>query len=99
MGANHGDHLKVNYGSLEEAANAIMTEAKHLRVDMEKVQAKIRSVSEIWDGEAHQAYSQAQVAWDQKADDLQNRLLSIAGEVRVASGNYSATDLRAAKMF
>lgn len=99
MGANNGDHLKVNYGSLEEAAAAITTEATNLRLDMEKVQAKIRSVSEIWDGDAKEAYSQAQVAWDQKADDLQNRLLSIAGEVRVASGNYSATDLKASRMF
>ncbi|MEU2724819.1 WXG100 family type VII secretion target [Streptomyces smyrnaeus] len=99
MSANHGDHLKVTYASLDDAADAIMREAKHLRQDLEKLQRKIRSVSSLWEGEAHQAYLKVQHQWDVKADDLQNRLLSIAGEVRIASGNYNATDIKASKMF
>ncbi|MEU3191977.1 WXG100 family type VII secretion target [Streptomyces sp. NPDC006992] len=99
MGYNNGDHLKVTYSSLDAAADAIMKEAKQLRADMERVQQKVRSVSEIWEGEGQKAYQQAQHGWDQKADDIQNRLLAIAAEVRQASGTYLAGDKRAAAMF
>ncbi|MFI8854347.1 WXG100 family type VII secretion target [Streptomyces sp. NPDC053499] len=99
MGYNNGDHLKVTYSSLEAAADAIMKEAKNLRADMERVQQKVRSVSEIWEGEGQQAYQRAQHGWDQKADDIQNRLLAIAAEVRQAGGQYRKVDKRAAAMF
>ncbi|UNZ17058.1 WXG100 family type VII secretion target [Streptomyces sp. 891-h] len=99
MGYNNGDHLKVTYSSLEAAADAIMKEAKNLRADMEKVQQKVRSVSEIWEGEGQQAYQQAQHGWDQKADDIQNRLLAIAAEVRRAGHLYLAGDKRGRALF
>ncbi|GEB53902.1 MULTISPECIES: WXG100 family type VII secretion target [Streptomyces] len=99
MGANDGDHLKVRYSSLEAAASAITTEANQLRADLDAVQAKIRSALEVWAGDAQEAYDTVQRAWDAKANDLQNRLIVIANEVRNSSDHYSGTDRRAAKFF
>lgn len=91
--------MKVTYAALESAADDIQTQAKALRADLEEIQQAVKSVSEVWEGEAKQTYDQAQHTWDQKADHMQNLLMNIAAEIRVASGDYSATDQKAAGMF
>ncbi|MET7641761.1 WXG100 family type VII secretion target [Streptomyces sp. NPDC005438] len=97
--AHDPSQLTVTYSSLEEAAQQIQTEAKHLRKDLEDIQAAIRQVDDVWEGEAKTVYRQVQHTWDLKADHLQNVLLSIAAELKVASGDYRATDKKAAGLF
>jgi 6 kDa early secretory antigenic target len=91
--------LKVTYSSLEEAANDIQTQAGLLRADLEDIQQEVKKVADVWKGEAHDAYTQVQHTWDAKANDIQNLLINIAAEIRMASGDYSATDKKAAGMF
>ncbi|GAB2821431.1 WXG100 family type VII secretion target [Streptomyces sp. NPDC054796] len=93
------NQLVVTYGSLEQAAASIQQQGNQLRGDLEEIQGWVRQVADVWQGEAKEAYDRVQHTWDQKADHLHNVLLSIAAEVRVASGDYSATDKKAAQMF
>ena len=56
-------------------------------------------VSANWEGEAQTQYNTMQHQWNQKADHVQNILGDIANKVRRASGDYHATDKRAAGNF
>lgn len=99
MPSNDPTQLTVTYDSLDEAAASIQSAAEKLRRQLEDVQAAVRKVADVWEGDAKQVYDQVQHTWDQRADNLQNVLLSIAAEVKVASGDYRASDKKAASFF
>lgn len=102
MGANNqsaGDEIAVRYSSLEEAASNIDRQAGRLRGDLEDIRQAVQRVSANWEGEAQTQYNTMQQKWNQKADHIHNILSDIANKVRRASGDYSATDKKAAGQF
>ncbi|MFG3253606.1 WXG100 family type VII secretion target [Streptomyces sp. NPDC048172] len=99
MAGDHGDHLKVTYASLDAAADDLDREARELRADLAKVMGVVKKICDGWDGMSNENYLRVQKMWNAKADDLERRLTSIAGAVRMASGDYRATDKKAAGLF
>jgi WXG100 family type VII secretion target len=94
-----GDEIAVTYASLEEAAATIDRQAGKLRGDLEDIRQAVSRVSANWEGEAQTQYNTMQHQWNQKADHVESILRSIATKVRTASGDYAATDKRAAGQF
>ncbi len=102
MGPNDqsaGDEIAVRYSSLQEAAASIKQQASRLRGDLEDIRQAVNRVSANWEGEAQTQYNTMQQQWNQKADHVHNILNSIADKVTQASGDYQATDKRAAGNF
>lgn len=99
MASGDPSQLVVNYGSLDKAASDIEAAAKRLRGDLERVQQEVKKVAQTWEGEAQTAYMRVHVTWDQKADSLERTLNQIAAKVRQASGEYLASDRKAAGRF
>jgi len=95
------DHngVYVTYASLEEAADNIDKQADQLHHDLQEIQSKVAQVSEHWQGEAKTAYHSVHQKWHANTEEVHTALKSIAARVRIASGDYSATDKKAAAAF
>jgi WXG100 family type VII secretion target len=94
-----GDEIAVRYSSLQEASASIKQQAGRLRGDLEDIRQAVHRVTANWEGEAQTQYNTMQDQWNKKADHVQNILVSIADKVSQASGDYQATDKRAAGNF
>ncbi|MEV6425461.1 WXG100 family type VII secretion target [Streptomyces sp. NPDC051662] len=89
----------VTYASLEAAAGDIKKQADKLDQSLKAIQAKIKSVSELWEGEAREAYNVAQADWDRRATEIHTSLLKISSAVREAAPAYQSGDKRSAANF
>jgi WXG100 family type VII secretion target len=98
MGNNDGTTV-VTYASLDLAAIEIRKQAKALSEDLNEIRAMITAVSEVWEGEAKQAYVAAQNRWKADADAIRANLDDIAKKVSEASPIYRSGDKRAAANF
>ncbi|MFE6915918.1 WXG100 family type VII secretion target [Streptomyces rubiginosohelvolus] len=98
MGKNDGTTV-VTYASLDLAAGEIKKQAGELAKDLEEIRAMIANVSELWEGEAKQAYVTAQNKWRTDANAIRANLDDIAKKVLEASPTYRAGDKRAAANF
>ena len=98
MAQNDGTMI-VTYTSLEQAAGDIKKQADKLDGSLKAIQAKIRSVSDLWEGEARTAYNEAQARWDKEAMAIHTALLQIARAVQDAAPAYQAGDKKAAANF
>ncbi|MFV2118040.1 WXG100 family type VII secretion target [Streptomyces sp. Act-28] len=97
--ANNDGTMIVTYSSLQEAANTIEKQAKRLDLSLEAIQAKIASISDLWEGEAREAYKTAQTDWDRRAREINQSLDQIARAVREAAPAYLQGDKKAASNF
>ncbi|MFE3329071.1 WXG100 family type VII secretion target [Streptomyces sp. NPDC059176] len=97
--AHDNDTMVVTYASLTEAAGEIRKQANKLDQSLEAIQAKIRQVSALWEGEAREAYNTAQADWDKQAKEIHTALMEIAGRVDEAAPAYKGGDKRAAQNF
>lgn len=99
MGVNNSGELEVSYGSLDETATRLANEAKQLEASLEAIKQKVNSVSDMWVGEAHAAYTQKQAAWDREARSIHEALVAISRVVHQAGGDYQGGDKKAASYF
>ncbi|MFE4800690.1 WXG100 family type VII secretion target [Streptomyces sp. NPDC056708] len=99
MPSNHDGTMVVTYASLDLAAGAIDLQSKKLQEDLAAIQQMIRNVSELWVGEAKEAYDTAQRGWDADATAIHGALSEISRKVRDASAAYQAGDKRARANF
>ncbi|GGS15341.1 MULTISPECIES: WXG100 family type VII secretion target [Streptomyces] len=98
MGKNDGTTV-VTYASLDLAAGEIKRQAGQLAKDLEEIRAMVAKVSEMWEGEAKEAYRTAQDRWRTDANAIRANLDDIAKKVLEASPTYRAGDKRAAANF
>ncbi|MFJ6699327.1 WXG100 family type VII secretion target [Streptomyces sp. NPDC091272] len=98
MPYNDGSML-VTYAALDEAARTIKAQADKLDESLEAIKTKIGSVSQLWSGEAREAYNMAQADWDREAKSIHMSLLQISRAVQDAAPAYRAGDRRAAQGF
>ncbi|MFF2524594.1 WXG100 family type VII secretion target [Streptomyces sp. NPDC087420] len=98
MAQNDGTMI-VTYTRLDDAARDIKTQADRLDQSLKAIQAKIRSVSDLWEGEAREAYNGAQAKWDKDAMAIHTALLQISRAVQEAAPAYKAGDQKAASNF
>ncbi|MBK3544498.1 WXG100 family type VII secretion target [Streptomyces rubiginosohelvolus] len=98
MGKNDGTTV-VTYASLDLAAGEIKRQAGQLAKDLEEIRAMVAKVSEMWEGEAKEAYRTAQDKWRTDANAIRANLDDIAKKVLEASPTYRAGDKRAAANF
>ncbi len=98
MPANDGTML-VTYAALDDAARAIRTQANRLDQSLEAIKTKISAVSELWAGDAREAYNTAQAQWDREAQAIHTSLLQISRAVQNAAPAYREGDRKAAQGF
>jgi WXG100 family type VII secretion target len=98
MPPNDGTML-VTYAALDEAARTIRAQAAQLDESLEAIKTKIASVSELWSGDAREAYNMAQSQWDREARAIHTSLLHISRAVQDAAPAYREGDRRAAQGF
>ncbi|MBK3531111.1 WXG100 family type VII secretion target [Streptomyces sp. MBT67] len=98
MGKNDGTTV-VTYASLDLAAGEIKRQAGQLAKDLDEIRAMVAKVSEMWEGEAKEAYRTAQDKWRTDANAIRANLDDIAKKVLEASPTYRAGDKRAAANF
>ncbi|WP_269859467.1 WXG100 family type VII secretion target [Streptomyces sp. RPT161] len=91
--------LKVHYSSLQEAAQTLRNAAKVLAGELDGLRAEVESVSQTWDGEARQAFVQADTVWRQRTEHIKNVLNDVASRVEKAHASYHATDKKASGYF
>ncbi|MFF5565066.1 WXG100 family type VII secretion target [Streptomyces sp. NPDC012623] len=89
----------VKYSSLTEAAGSIRTQAGKLQNSLDAIAAKIASISELWEGEAREAYNAGQKQWNKDATEIQKNLTDIAAAVEQAGPTYHGGDKKAAANF
>ncbi|MBT2506950.1 WXG100 family type VII secretion target [Streptomyces sp. ISL-98] len=98
MAQNDGTMI-VTYAALDSAAGDIKSQADKLDQSLGAIKAKIAEVSELWAGEAREAYNAAQAEWDKEARAIHTSLLQISRAVQDAAPAYQAGDKRAAANF
>ncbi|MEV7421981.1 MULTISPECIES: WXG100 family type VII secretion target [unclassified Streptomyces] len=89
----------VKYSSLDEAAGSIRTQAGKLQNSLDAIKAKIESISQLWEGEAREAYNAGQKQWNDDAAEIQRNLTDIATAVEQAGTSYRSGDKKAAANF
>ncbi|GGT39518.1 WXG100 family type VII secretion target [Streptomyces xantholiticus] len=99
MGMNSYDELVVKYGALDATATVLGSQAKKLEEDLAAIKRAMASVAAGWEGEAHAAYVQEQVKWDQEAKVIHEALEGIGRIVANAGGDYMGGDKKAASYF
>jgi 6 kDa early secretory antigenic target len=99
MASTDPSQLTVHYSSLEKTASDIEAAAKRLRADLEKVQQQVKRVAQTWEGDAQSAYARVQTNWDNRANSMERTLNQVASRIRQASGDYQASDRKAAGHF
>ncbi|MFH9607650.1 WXG100 family type VII secretion target [Streptomyces sp. DH8] len=98
MAHNDGTTV-VTYASLDLASSEIKKQAANLAQDLKEISSMIAKVSELWEGEAKQAYTTAQTRWNADATAIQSNLNEIARKVAEAAPIYRGGDKRAAANF
>jgi WXG100 family type VII secretion target len=98
MSHNDGTML-VTYAALDEAARTIKSQANALDESLRAIKTKISTVSELWSGDAREAYNTAQADWDRQARAIHTSLLQISRAVQEAAPAYRAGDRKAAQGF
>ncbi|MET9364024.1 WXG100 family type VII secretion target [Streptomyces sp. NPDC006632] len=94
-----GDTLGVTYGSLDEAAQSIKTQAAALDDTLREIKTLVGRAADHWHGEAHTAYAAVQQDWDRRALSVKTSLEQIANAVAEAGPTYKAGDHKAAGYF
>ncbi|MFF3321130.1 WXG100 family type VII secretion target [Streptomyces sp. NPDC002889] len=93
------DELVVKYGALDATATVLGNQAKQLEEDLADIKKAVATVAAGWQGDAHTAYVDAQVKWDQEANIIHQALVSITQVVARAGGDYMGGDKKAAGYF
>ncbi|MDT9681355.1 WXG100 family type VII secretion target [Streptomyces sp. TRM76323] len=99
MANNNDGTMIVTYAKLEDAARDIKKQADRLDQSLKNIQAKIKSISSLWEGEAREAYNTAQADWDRRAMQIHTSLVQISNAVREAAPAYQQGDKKAASNF
>ncbi|MFI5805548.1 WXG100 family type VII secretion target [Streptomyces sp. NPDC051561] len=98
MTHNDGTML-VTYAALDNAARTIKSQADGLDQSLRAIKDKIATISELWAGDARDAYNMAQTQWDREAQAIHTSLIQISRAVEQAAPAYQAGDKRAAQGF
>ncbi|PCG81978.1 WXG100 family type VII secretion target [Streptomyces sp. WZ.A104] len=99
MANNNDGTTVVTYASLDLAAGEIERQSKQLAQDLDEIKTMVASVSELWEGEAKEAYRLSQVKWNEDAGFIRDNLKDIAQKVREAAPLYRSGDKRSAANF
>ncbi|WP_434597293.1 WXG100 family type VII secretion target [Streptomyces sp. A5-4] len=89
----------VTYARLDDAARDIKAQADRLDQSLDAIQAKIATLSDLWEGEAREAYNTAQRDWDREAKAIHTSLIQISQAVQRAAPDYKAGDIKGAQAF
>ncbi|HET6861313.1 MAG TPA: WXG100 family type VII secretion target [Streptomyces sp.] len=96
----HGDGtLVVTYAKLDETALEIRNQGKRLEESLQAIKTKISAVSELWEGEAREAYNTAQADWDRQAMEIHRSLETISNQIAEASIAYRTADRKGGQGF
>ncbi|MEU6486394.1 WXG100 family type VII secretion target [Streptomyces sp. NPDC046887] len=91
--------MVVTYSSLDAASQTIKAQAERLYYSLEGIQAKIRQISDTFEGEARTAADANHAKWDAESRAILQSLKAIAKAVAEAAPAYQAGDKRAAGYF
>ncbi|WP_431041873.1 WXG100 family type VII secretion target [Streptomyces sp. P1-3] len=98
MSADYGD-LKVTYSSVAQTADEITKAAGVVQKQLDDIWAAVKSVTDGWEGEAHQGMMAAKAQFDARATHINQILTQIAATIRQGSADYQHTDRKASTYF
>ncbi|MDJ0460987.1 WXG100 family type VII secretion target [Streptomyces sp. H27-C3] len=98
MGHDDGSTV-VTYARLDDAARDIKAQADRLDQSLDAIRGKIAAISDLWEGEAREAYNTAQRDWDKEAKAIHTSLTQISQAVQRAAPDYKAGDIKSAQNF
>ncbi|SEC69640.1 WXG100 family type VII secretion target [Streptomyces melanosporofaciens] len=94
-----GMDIKVTYNSLEDTAGDLERGARVVSQQIEAIIASVKTVTEGWEGEAHQMMLAAERQFKTRANHIESTLKEVATKVRTGSMDYHATDKKSAQLF
>jgi WXG100 family type VII secretion target len=97
--AGDPSELRVRYENVQEMANTLRQVADRIKNDLTTMDAAIKTVTDTWEGAAHQGYLAMQADYRGRADHIDQLLEAVARTIENGKQNYHATDVKAARYF
>jgi len=97
--AGDPQEIKVTYNSLNDTAGDLERGAKMVRQQIDAIIAAVKTVTEGWEGEAHETMQAAEKQFRGRAEQIETELKHMATKIRQGSMDYRATDKKAAQLF
>ena len=91
--------LRVNFGSLAHAGDAIQKAVNELETKLSQLEADARPLVDTWEGKAQAAYFVRQQKWSTASTDLKNILHDIKIAVDQSAQDYATTEGNAEMRF
>lgn len=93
------DGLRVNHGSLEQAAADLMTGVKNIDDRMNRLEQELAPLKSDWTGNAQQSYTVARAKWDSAIQEMRDLLQETSRTVNTSNDEYRSADKRGAASF
>ncbi|MBP2333526.1 MULTISPECIES: WXG100 family type VII secretion target [Corynebacterium] len=90
------DTIRYQFGSIATGAADIRTTSGHIQTLLGDLKTRIAPMTATWEGESAIAYEDAQRAWDESAEELNQILETIARTVEEGNDRMSDINRRAA---
>jgi|SRR5580700_5602632 early secretory antigenic target protein ESAT-6 len=90
--ANGNSNILVQYEALSSASQNASQTAKWMNDNLEELQAKVKTVTGQWTGDAATSYEAKQNQWNQAQQALTQVLHLVATALENAAESYQATE-------
>lgn len=91
--------MSVNPAQVTALAGQIRTGANGIKTELDTLESEVGKLRASWDGEAQQAYDQAQREWSKSLTALQELLGQISGKTDEIAAQYLASDAASSSRF
>lgn len=88
------DIIRVNFTSMEAAADSIDQSANRIQAQLEALQQYTNRATGAWDGSARDAYHRLQQDWDRTQGELIRNLRRIANALRESRTRFHSLEAR-----
>jgi|GEM_PF-6643933 len=100
MAANDTSRISANFGDVASGADAFIGRARGLMTDLEDFHKQVTAfVTEHWQGDANEAFSQLQSQWNQNVMQLNETLVAAGQLVHTGNSDLQSRDSSLANMF
>ncbi|RSX47174.1 WXG100 family type VII secretion target [Bifidobacterium castoris] len=91
--------ISVKPAQVQTLAQDIMTDSRGIDAKFEELEGQVRTLIGQWDGEAREAYYDAQRKWNARLQEMNQILAKISNATTQIAQQYVDTDNRAAGFF
>ncbi|CAM05947.1 early secretory antigenic target protein ESAT-6 [Saccharopolyspora erythraea NRRL 2338] len=91
--------IKVDFGQLSQAADDLGQAATKIQGELDELEQMLKPLVSTWEGQAQEAYRQAQEEWDKAAANMQEIAAKMGMAVSTANEAYQQGESRNAARF